>query len=61
MPVLKRQVYYTAREYADYLRVTRSMITKLCNQGMPHRRVGNKLIIPFEQAEEWIDKKYNYK
>lgn len=60
MPVLTRTRYYTAQEYADYLRVKRSMITKLVNQGMPHRKVGSKLTIPFEQAEEWIDKKYNY-
>lgn len=60
MPVLTRTVYYTAKEYADYLKVGRSMITKLCNQGMPHRKIGNKLTIPFDKAEEWIDKKFNY-
>lgn len=61
MPVLTRTKYCTAQKFAEEWSVSRSFITKLVQEGMPHKYIGNRLRIPYEEAREWIDKKFNYK
>lgn len=59
MPVLQRTVYVTPKEFMEQYKLSRAMITKLVQQGMPHKYVGNRLRIPSIQADEWIDKRFN--
>lgn len=59
MPVLTRTKYTTPQKFAEQWSVSRAMITKLVQQGMPHKYIGNRLRIPYEEAEEWINKRFN--
>lgn len=50
------KVVLTAKEAAEILRISPSMMYKLlrCNQ-VPNVKVGNRKVIPLERFIQWID------
>ncbi len=48
----------TVRDLAEYLDLKRSSVYRLIRQGeIPAEKVGNRLMVKFTAAEQWLDEK----
>ena len=60
--VIRKKEYYCVADIQQLLGIGRSSAYKLiATDGFPHITVGNRIIIPSNRFNEWVDKQINYK
>lgn len=62
MPVLTRRKVVTLQEFCEYWKISDRKVRRWVNEcdDFPARRVGSSIRIFFDEANEWIDKHFNY-
>ena len=60
--VIKKKEYYCVADIQQLLGIGRSSAYKLiATEGFPYITVGNRIIIPVNRFNEWVDKLINSK
>lgn len=61
MSVLTRTKYSTVKEFCDYWKISKTQVYRFMKmEGFPFKRVGASIRIAFDEANQWIDKNFNY-
>lgn len=61
MPVLTRTRYCTVKEFCEYWKISKTKVYRFMQmEGFPFKRLGSSIRIAFDEANEWIDKNFNY-
>ena len=62
MPVLTRRKVVTLQEFCDYWKISDRKARRWIQEydDFPAKKVGNSHRIFFDEANEWIDKHFNY-
>ncbi len=62
MPILTRRKVVTLQEFCEFWKISERKVRRWLDEydDFPARRVGSSIRIFFDEANEWIDKYFNY-
>lgn len=62
MPVLTRRRVVTLQEFCEFWKISERKVLRWIkeNKDFPSKKVGSSHRIFFDEANDWIDKKFNY-